>query len=199
MKPYSSPRKIIDKYKEEKKESYEKRNFNPFTPARQNKFDKKRSRKSQKSRKYRKLDMGCSRPSTAVSTWPTTTTITTIVNLSVPSGPPSTSNVPSMPKLPMHRLQYKTWVIGHQHQCYCHPWYTQTGPQRRIGMEQSRRRERISKIIRKEQRKITEERKTKEEESALFCRSCAPDLLNDEPNLPLSNPLAPTSEEKEKT
>ena len=60
--------------------------------------------------------------------------------------------------------------------------------------------ERISSIIRKEQRKIAEEeRKKKEEESALLCRAYAPDLLNDEPNLPLTNPPAPAPEEKEKT
>ena len=37
----------------------------------------------------------------------------------------------------------------------------------------------------------------KEEESALLCRSCAPDLLNDKPNLTLTN--LPALEEKEKT
>ena len=61
-------------------------------------------------------------------------------------------------------------------------------------------RERINKIIGKEHRKITEEeRKRKEEESALLHRSCAYDLLNDEPNLSLTNPPAPALEEKEKT
>ena len=60
-------------------------------------------------------------------------------------------------------------------------------------------RERISKIIRKEQRKIAEEERKKEEESALLCRSCASDLLNDEPNLPLIKLPAPAPEEKEKT
>ena len=49
-------------------------------------------------------------------------------------------------------------------------------------------RERICKIIRKEQRKIAEEE-----------RSCVPDLLNDEHNLPLTNPPGPVPEEKEKT
>ena len=66
-------------------------------------------------------------------------------------------------------------------------------------MASNKRSERISKIIRKEQRKIAEEeRKKKEEESALLCRSCAPDLLNDKPNLPLTKPPAPSPEEKEK-
>ena len=79
---------------------------------------------------------------------PTTkTTTTTMVNLSVPSKLPSaqtyqlcqTPRIPS--KCPYHdqdpTLQY-----------HFHPWCTHFGPWR-IGMEQSRR-ERISKIIRKE-------------------------------------------------
>ena len=63
----------------------------------------------------------------------------------------------------------------------------------RLGWHQTKgERERISKIIRKEQRK------TAEEESALLCRSCAPYLLNDKPNLPLTNLPAPAPEEKER-
>ena len=61
-------------------------------------------------------------------------------------------------------------------------------------------RKRISKIIREKQRKTAEEeRKRKEAESALLCKSCVPDLLNHEPNLPLINPSAPALEGKEKT
>ena len=51
VKPFSSLRKKIVKYKEEKKESHEKKNFNPFTPVRENKFGKKRSRRPQKIQK----------------------------------------------------------------------------------------------------------------------------------------------------
>ena len=94
VKPFSSLRKKIVKYKEEKKGSCEKRNFNPLTPVRENKFGKKRSRRSQKSRKYRKLDKVCSMLLTVVSTWPTMVTTTTMANLSVPSVLPSTSNIP---------------------------------------------------------------------------------------------------------
>ena len=66
-------------------------------------------------------------------------------------------------------------------------------------MEQNRRRERIGKIIKRTEEITEEERKRKEEESALLCRSCVPDLLNDEPILLLTNHPAPALEEKEKT
>ena len=59
-KAFSSLRKKVAKYKEQKKESHERGNFNPFTPVRENTFGKKRSRRSQKSRKS---DMGYSVPS----------------------------------------------------------------------------------------------------------------------------------------
>ena len=62
VNPFSSIMKNIDEYKEEKKESHKKRNYNPLTLVRENKFAKKRSRRSQKSRTYSKLDMGCSCP-----------------------------------------------------------------------------------------------------------------------------------------
>ena len=60
-KPFSSLRKKIANYEQEKKENNEKRDPNPFTPVRENKPGKKRSRK------YRKLDMGCSTLSTVAS------------------------------------------------------------------------------------------------------------------------------------
>ena len=63
-----------------------------------------------------------------------------------------------------------------------------------------RKGERIGKILRKEQSRIDEEeRKKKEEQRGLLCRSCAPDLLSDEPNVPLTCPPGPAPEEKEKT
>ena len=63
-----------------------------------------------------------------------------------------------------------------------------------------KKKERISTIIRKEQRRLAkEERKKKKEESGLLCRSYIPDLLNDEPNVPLTKSLGPGPEEKEKT
>ena len=107
VSPFSSLRKKIDNYEEEKKENCEKRrSFNPFTPVRENNFGKKRSRRSQKSRKYRKLDMGHIGPSTVVCTWPTNTTTT--VNLSVPTKLPSTLNVPTVPK-PQSSSQTSKW------------------------------------------------------------------------------------------
>ena len=111
VNPFSSLRKKITKYKEEKMESCKKKTFNPLAPVRENTFGKKRSRRLQKSRKYRKLDIGCSSSSTATSTWATMSTTTTMVNLSVPYSLPSISNVPSVPKPPVHRPPYKTWEI----------------------------------------------------------------------------------------
>ena len=154
VKPFPSLRKKIAEYEEEKKESCEKRNFNPFTPVGENKFGKKKSRRSQKSKKYWKLDMGCSMPPTAASTWPTTTTPTTTVNLSVPSGLPSTSNIPSMPKPPAHRPPYKTWP-----KCYptsvppSSPGHSDLSSEEEWDSTKQRERERIGKIIREQQRK----------------------------------------------
>ena len=108
VKPFSSLRRKITKYKEEKKESHEKRNFNLFTLARENMFGKKRSKKSQKSRKCRNLDTLC-----------TLNCDIYMANndnhhhLSVLFGPSSTSNISSVPKLSVYRLPYKTWAICH--------------------------------------------------------------------------------------
>ena len=76
VKSFSSLRKKIAEYEEEKR-----RSLIPFTPVRGNKFGKKRSRRSQKSRKYRRLDTGCFVPSTVMPALPTTTTNNTTVNL----------------------------------------------------------------------------------------------------------------------
>ena len=141
--------------------------------------------------------MGCSIPSTAVSTWPTTTTTTT-VSLSGPSGLLSTSNIPSMAKPPAHRPPYKMWAT------HCptavplsSPVHSDCSSEEDWDGTKQKERERISKIIRKEQMKIAEEKgKKREEESALLCRLCAPDLLKDEPNLPPTNP-SPRRERKD--
>ena len=84
------------------------------------------------------------------------------------------------------------------HQWCCHPSTFRLVLRGRLGWHQTKR-ERISKIIRKKQRKIAEKERKKEEESVLLCRSCVLDLLNDEANLPLTKPPAPSPEEKEKT
>ena len=52
VKPFSSLRKKIAEYREEKMESHKKRNSNPLTPVQENNFAKKRSRRPQESRKY---------------------------------------------------------------------------------------------------------------------------------------------------
>ena len=141
VKPFSSLRKKIADYKEEKNESCEKRNSNPFTSIRENKSGKKRSRRSQMSRKYRKLDMGCSAPTTAASECLTMANITFMTSLSAPvsSGPLSTSNILPLPKLPVHRPPYKMWAICHPTPVLLSCLYTQTGPQRRTGMASNKR------------------------------------------------------------
>ena len=197
VKPFSSPRKKIPDYKQEKKESCEKRNSNPFTPVRENKSGKKRSRKSQRSRK---LDMGHSAPSAVASTWPMMTTTTSTASLSVPSDLPTTSNILSMPKPPAHRPHYKMWAIHHPTLVPLSSLVHSDWPSEEDwdGTKQ-KKRERISKLTRKENRKIAEEeRRKKAEERALSCRSCVP-VLNDEPNLSLTNLPAPAPEKKEKT
>ena len=72
------------------------------------------------------------------------------------------------------------------------------GPQRRIWMDKQKERERISQIIRKEQRKIAEEeRKRKEKGNATLNKSNAPDLINSKTNAPISHsPLALVPAEK---
>ena len=147
--------------------------------------------------------MGCSTPSIAASTWPTMKTTISTASLSLPSGLPTTSNILSMPKLPAHRPPYKTLAI-------CHPTPVPLSSlvhsdcrlvfEKNLDGTKKKKRERISKIIRKKNRKFTEEeRKKKEEERALSSRPWVPDLLNDEPNLPHTNPPAPALEKKEKT
>ena len=117
-----------------------------------------------------------------------------------PSDLPSTSNILSMPKLLVHRLPYKMWAL-------CHPTptlissliHSNWSSEEDWDGTKQKERERISEIIRREDRKIAEEeRKRKVEERALSNRSCAPDLHNDEPNLPFTNPLAPAPEKKGK-
>ena len=125
---------------------------------------------------------------------------TTTVSLPAPSGLLSTSNIPSMLKPLAHRLPYKMWAIHHPTPVpLSSPIQSDWSSEEDWDGIKQKERERISKIIRKEKRKIAEQERKKEEESALLCRSCAPDLLNDEPNLPLTNPPAPAPGEKEKT
>ena len=145
--------------------------------------------------------MGHSKPSTVASTWPTMTTTTSMASLSAPSGPLSTSNILSMPKPPAHRLPYKMWAIHHPTPVPLSSLvHSDWSSEEDWDSTKQKERERISKIIRKKKRKIAEEeRKKKYEERTLSSRSCAPDLLNDEPNLPLTNPPAPAPEKNKKT
>ena len=105
-----------------------------------------------------------------------------------------------MPKLPVHRLSYIVWAI-------CHPtpvplsspvhsdFFLRGG----LGWHQAKR-ERISQIIKEPIEKIAEEeRKRKEEESSLLHSLCAPDLISTKLDPPLTNPLVPAPEEKEKS
>ena len=57
-------------------------------------------------------------------------------------------------------------------------------------------RERLDKIIKEQQRKIAEERRKKREEEN--AQLCLPNPINIKPDLPLTNPLVPALNEKEK-
>ena len=100
----------------------------------------------------------------------------------------------------MQRPPYKTWAIHHLTSAPISSLIHSDWPSEEDwnGTEQ-KERERISKIIRRENRKVAEEEKRKNaEERTLSSRSCVPDLLGDEPNLPLTNPSAPALEERER-
>ena len=99
---------------------------------------------------------------------------------------------------PAHRLPEKSWAIHHATAVLLSSLvHSNWSSEEDWDGTKQKERERISKIIRREQRKIAEEERKKEEESALLCRSCTPGLLDDESNLPLNNPPVPVPEEKE--
>ena len=78
---------------------------------------------------------------------PTTiTAATTMATLTVSSKLPRSLNTPSMPKPLGSSQMSKTWPSP-MLQCHTQPLCTEIGPQRRIGMEHSRRRERINKVM----------------------------------------------------
>ena len=146
--------------------------------------------------------MGCSSPSTVASAYPTVTITTSAVSLSapVPSGMPTTLNIPSLPKSPMHRPSYKTWAV-----CFLTPVLLSSPVHSDWSLEEDwdgtkqKERERISETIRREDRKIADEERKRNEKRALSNRACVPGLLNDEPNLPFTNPPAQAPEKKGKT
>ena len=84
---------------------------------------------------------------------------------------------------PAHRLPYKIWAIHHPTPVpLSSPVHRDWSSEEDWDGTKQKERERICKIIRKERKITEEERKNKEEESALLCQLCVPDLCNDEPN-----------------
>ena len=144
--------------------------------------------------------MGHSTPSTVAPTWPTMTITTSMASLSAPSRPAEHFKH----TIHAHTASTQTAIqnVGNSPPHTCAALIHGTlrlvlrgglGWHQTVG-------ERISKIIRKKKWKIAEEdRKKKEEERALSSRSCAPDLLNDEPNVSLTNPPTPAQKERKDT
>ena len=123
--------------------------------------------------------MGYFTPSTVASTCPPTTTT---ANLSASSNLPSILDVP---KLPASSKLSKTLAKPYPHQYHFHPKYILIGHQKKIGMEPSRNRERLGKIIQEQQWKIAEARRRKrEDENAPLCKLCIPNPINTKPDSP---------------
>ena len=115
--------------------------------------------------------MGHSTPTTAASTCLTMTSITSTPSLSAPapSGPPSTSNILSMLKPPVQRPPYKTWPIHHPIQTLISsPIHSDWSSEEDWDSTKQKERERISKIIRRDNRKVAEEERRKKAKKEPF-------------------------------
>ena len=118
-----------------------------------------------------------------------------------PCGLPSTSDVPSMPKPPAHRLPYKMWAIHHPTPVQLSPLvHSNWSSEKDWDGTKQKERERISKIIRKAQKKITEEERKKgrmKKVSYYIDHVHLTYLMLSK--FTITNPLAPAPEEREKT
>ena len=141
--------------------------------------------------------MGCSAHSPAASACSTMTITTSMVTLSASAstsllapapGLPNTSNTLSVPKPPAQRPPHKTWTIPYLTPAPISPpihsdWSSDED------WDSTKERERISKVIRRKNRKVAEEESRKKAKERTL--SCVPDLLGDTPNLLPANSLAP--------